>query len=350
MTTGDRCGGQVSRRLVSRRRALGAALAWPLACTLLGFSRQTAAQALDDGPTGTLAVPRGSDLVLIEADGGGERVLLTLAAGAFVSDAAWSPDGRRIACTRYMGQPGQGPARSALLVVGLEPGDGPPVVLVPPDPAGMMLAEPAWAPDGSGLAFQSIGLPAGRPPVLRIEWVAADDSGRRTLVEDGRGPTFSPDGTTIAYVKLGSRGEELWVRSTAGGAGRQVIADEGLMALTTPRFSPNGGQIAFAGVGDVGGSGMRPDSIKGALDGEPGAYRSLAAGPRLHGPPWDPFLVDLSGADLRRLTLLGEDEAAVAWSPDGRWIAVSGVGGLSVPGASVRTLSIVATYGGIDWR
>jgi hypothetical protein len=47
------------------------------------------------------------------------------------------------------------------------------------------------------------------------------------------------------------------------------------------------------------------------------------------------------------------DDAAVAWSPDGAWVAVSGANGLflvNVADGSARRVSENGSFGAIDWR
>ena len=69
--------------------------------------------------------------------------------------------------------------------------------------------------------------------------------------------------------------------------------------------------------------------------------------------PADPYLVSPSGRDLRRLALLSLDDLAIAWSPDGEWLAASGAAGLWLVRAtdgSVRQVTTVGSFGSIDWR
>jgi hypothetical protein len=53
------------------------------------------------------------------------------------------------------------------------------------------------------------------------------------------------------------------------------------------------------------------------------------------------------------VALLAFDDLAVAWSPDGAWLAASGFLGLvlvQVEGGSVHQLSPTSSFGSIDWR
>ena len=335
------------REPLSRRRALAALLGLPAAAALAGLPRRTAAAPIGQG--GLIVVPRNADLALVRADGLGEGTLLSLDGGALTGDAAWSPDGSRTVFSRYTPTGGLGGAD--LVVVAGRPEAGRPTVLVGRDGDRTLLGSPAWAPGGVGVAFEHVDLSETSRAVERIEWVAADGSGRRTLVEGGRNPTISPDGATLGYVRTGAAGDALASRPFAGGAERRLVAEGELLALAYPRFSPDGSRLAFAGIGELSRrSGMRLDIGEGR-SGSPadGMRRRLA----LHGLPWDLFVVDVTGAGARRLAPVTEDDAAIAWSPDGGWIAVSGASGLrlvSVADGSERRLSTAASYGAIDWR
>src|SRR5215212_8785495 len=84
-------------------------------------------------------------------------------------------------------------------------------------------------------------------------------------------------------------------------------------------------------------------------DTDPSQIRSVLA----HGFPAVPFVVPLTGGDSRRLAPLPIDDAAIAWSPDGSAVAVSGANGLFLVGVadgSVRRVSENGSFGAIDWR
>ncbi len=349
--------------VVTRRTALAALSALPLTYALAALPRTVvAAPAWGDRPTGTLVVARRRDLVLVQADGSGERTVLSLgdADGAFIDSGAWSPDGNRIAFVRYLSLPPEGPPGTDLVVISVREEGSPLDILVSRSQASVLLATPAWMPDGSGLIFVSVERSATRGFVERVDWVGVDGSARRTLVEDGRDPTISPDGSAVAYVKTLPDGDSLWVRLLADGPARQVVAESDLMSVAFPRFSPDGTQLAFAGAGDVSRfPAMKVELHEPSFDGNVGAAVSTGAfGPqpvlhRRHGIPWDLFLVDSSGTRLRRLAILAEDDAAIAWSPDGVWIAVGGATGLrlvSTADGSVRYVTSLGNSGAIDWR
>jgi dipeptidyl aminopeptidase/acylaminoacyl peptidase len=114
----------------------------------------------------------GNILWVMNADGSGVRVLIDEEFG-HVADLAWSPDGSRLAFdARYGG---------GVWIVGV---DGSGLTEVPKGSA------PRWSPTGSRLAFQSAG---------GIWVINADGSGRREVAAVGRDPVWSPDGSRIAY-------------------------------------------------------------------------------------------------------------------------------------------------------
>jgi Tol biopolymer transport system component len=74
---------------------------------------------------------------------------------------------------------------------------------------------------------------------------------------------------------------------------------------------------------------------------------------RAHGLPMDVFVVGVDGANLRRLTQLGEDNPAPAWSPDGRQIAILAGGGvyrLNADGGDLTSIDQKGGHGAIDWQ
>ncbi len=158
----------------------------------------------------------------------------------------------------------------------------------------------------------------------------------------------SPDGRRVVY------------ENRAPGAPSQIFvleSDETLRQLTNmkrqasdPTWSPDGSQIAFAGFRRRDGD-RRPDSDIFVMNADGSHIRRLAGTPRPDGhPDWSPDgsqiafhsresgeglpraggLIWLVSAGTRTLTrLLGSGSpfgaADPTWSPDGRWIAFSGV-------------------------
>jgi Tol biopolymer transport system component/DNA-binding winged helix-turn-helix (wHTH) protein len=221
-----------------------------------------------------------------------------------------------------------------------------PPAIGPPTGGGRMLvstapgfnAYPAFSPDGSSLAFTS-----DRTGALEI-WIRPLVPGARELqvTSDGQNnlqPAFSPDGRLLAYTSLSQGG--IWVVPALGGVPRQVTTFG-----SRPTWSPDGSTLAFLSNDmvqiDLEGSstsriwlvpsgGGTPRPLTARWD-PPGGHRSVTFAPdgrRLAftagGNVW---LLDLATGKRERVEFLkAEHNAGVAglgvsgevrWSRDGR--------------------------------
>lgn len=150
---------------------------------------------------------------IIDADGGQPRLLDPCRSScdgeSFSEWAAWSPDGSRIAFVDFWeDHPTYG--HHAYTLSFLDPDSG--------DTLGNVVnvgaAGLAWSPDGSQLAFWAVVLdddadpsnatlgPDGHFPA-QIFVINADGSGLRQITDtgDNRWPTWSPDGSRIAFAR-----------------------------------------------------------------------------------------------------------------------------------------------------
>jgi hypothetical protein len=101
------------------------------------------------------------------------------------------------------------------------------------------------SPDGERVVFAAQGDVGGL-------WVVDAEGGRPVrLAEDGSAPTFSPDGTQIAYLVSGDDEEQVWVADTDGSDAHKILPYEhgrfgpGVSGL---QWSPAGDRLAI-GVG-----------------------------------------------------------------------------------------------------
>ena len=152
----------------------------------------------------TAATPAGggrspSSQIFIEAlPAGRVRALTAQASGRRDDDAAFSPDGRRVAFARATGPFGTGPSQ----IMSVASTFGPPAPLTTGRSGGRAIqdSDPAWSPNGRQIAFTR---QAGTTPSI---WIMGSD-GRHAhrIVGNGRAPTWAPDGQHIAFVSARDR-------------------------------------------------------------------------------------------------------------------------------------------------
>jgi Tol biopolymer transport system component len=217
-----------------------------------------------------------TDLCLMSPDGKG-RKRLTRAAGGD-AEAAWSPDGRRLAFSR----------NKTPRVVGSAEGRDMRIYLMRPDRSTRSPSPgasdwpgdgtPVWSPDGGSIAFLDYPWRGFGPSLWAMR---ADGTQRRKLLSLAGKPSWSPDGRTLVSTgvldgvptAVSSAGEIRWRLDGSG------------WRFSAPAWSPDGREIALAG--------------------SKGDDRGI-------------FLVDADGTDLRRITLRG---TSPIWSPDSSMIA-----------------------------
>jgi Tol biopolymer transport system component len=157
-------------------------------------------------------------------------------------------------------------------------------------------SDPAWAPDGSTIAFARGS---------RIYLMRPDGSGQRPITQRGRGslsgPQWSPDGQWIAYARA-ERTESKYktsiIISRADGSEERTLAAERIGSsskipafLSEPAWSPDGTRVLFT--------------------------RTILRADDYHYHP-SVYVVRRDGGGKR---LLQRNASAAAWSPDGSWIA-----------------------------
>jgi Tol biopolymer transport system component len=176
--------------------------------------------------------------VVMAADGSDPRVVRT--DGLDVSTVAVSPDGSMLALASDIGG-------SDIYVVNV---DGAELRQLTNDPATDQY--PQWSPDGSTIVYDNVGehedpTDAQFSKTAEIWSVPADGSAAPTQLTHNRepdnAPSFSPDGSRIAYF----HGGEIWTMAPDGGDHRRLTPDGGF----TPRWSPDGTTIAFTYYSDA---------------------------------------------------------------------------------------------------
>jgi Tol biopolymer transport system component len=193
---------------------------------------------------------------------------------------------------------------------------------------------PDWSPDGSTIAFNS-----DRDGSPMSGYLVAPDGSNLRRIEIPTWfeyPSFSPDGRSIAFMGAVGGAYDIYTVDLATSAVTRLTSARGQDGW--PAWSPDGRTIAF--------SSQRDDCVFAAASAEcwtadePGEHRDI-------------WLVAPDGSDLRRVN--GEIGQFVTWSPDGRYLLVSGraltvVRPDGTGRTEVRTSSVPHALGGIpDW-
>jgi Tol biopolymer transport system component len=241
----------------------------------------------DGGPTNGLIAYTSNGQIFVSAPDGTNRRALT-AIDEYAAKPGWSPDGDQIAFLSFscaVGQPCDTKGSPGSLVV--MSADGPGRLVLEENLHNVLTLE--WSPDGKWLAFDAEDQRATQAGFPSRVWVVAPDGSESRRVADGQFPSWSPDGTTLAYV--GENGTHL---VAADGTGDRLLLQPGPAGSAIGgRWSPDGLQLAFV-------------------------WHRACCPPANRAS--DPWLVDRSGNSAHRMSEVPDGGIFEGWSPDGRSI------------------------------
>ena len=220
-----------------------------------------------------------------EARAQSPRTEVTISEGTNIA-VALSPDGRTLAVDllgRIWVVPAEGGTARALT-----------------DPLGDA-RQPTWSPDGTRIAFQAYW-----DGNYHIWSVTTDGSGLRQHTRgpfDHREPHWSPDGERIAFSSDRGGSYDVWTLGVADGSVERLTSGEG--SEYGPAFSPTGAGIAYGAEGEAGAAGIW------VVDGEnadaPRRRVANANGAQVNAPAWsdDGGTLIYNAIDAGRSMLLG---------------------------------------------
>jgi len=193
---------------------------------------------------------------------------------------------------------------------------------------------PSWSPDGSLVAFSRVD--SGYPRV----YVMATGGGEPVLLTDSPGdhslPRWSPDGQQIAFVTERGDGTKIYLAPPLGGEERELVTTDLVFdlakehALGATPWSPDSRRLLFArsdGIWEVDVFSRKESRVAGT--GGAGVRDSAASWSfdgktivfqRQGGDQPGLWLLGADGGDARRLLDHGTN---AAWNPDGRRIVFS---------------------------
>lgn len=308
----------------------------------------------DGRPSDRLLIARNDGLVELSLATQQERLLILSESETLPAEPAVSPDGRQIVYTLLLlpiVRPGEATDFGADLY--LASSDGADArILLEHEQRNEQFRSPAWFPDGERLLF-GVQRIVGTRVESSIEVLAVETGERTLLVQDAIRPAVSPDGLRIAFVRQDDElRETLWI-ANADGSEPVLLAgpDDGLGSVISPRFSPDGRLIAFAG-SDL------PDAQTSSGEGARYAVSSAAGGGArpltlaFNGLPADVWVINTDGSGLRKIADLDLDLPSLAWAGDGEQLfALAGIGIflLDPVGGGGRKVGDGTFHGQLDW-
>jgi len=151
--------------------------------------------------------------------------------------------------------------------------------------SGEPIISPSWSPDGSKVAY--VSFEAKKPVVYVQNLITGDRKAIANYKGSNSAPSWSPDGAQLAVaLSRGSGLTQVYVINANGSGLRQITSTQSIN--TEPRFSADGKSIYFTS----------------DRSGSPQIYRA-----------------DVSGGDVKRITFNGGYNISPRVSPDGKHLA-----------------------------
>jgi Tol biopolymer transport system component len=208
------------------------------------------------------------------------------------------------------------------------------------------------SPDGARLIYST-----GMANYTIVE-ASLDGKTERPLVQSSLQdtyPSWSPRGDSLVYIRNYGPSSEIWISSTDGGHPALLArSDKGAQSMGTPRFSPDGGRIAYSDGGSlftILASGGRPVEVYAeasgviiGLDWSPDG-NSIAFVERVEG---ELRLMRVAAGGGSPSPLLADEDLnffqGFRWSPDGRWMAGVSLAGVRLIAPDGKSSHLLTGY------
>ena len=234
------------------RLATGTSPAWSPDGTKIAYARGSVGEAYVEG------------IYVMNADGSDSR-RLTPNDGASYHVPTWSPDGTKIAFSRFACQSISCSYRSDIYTMNAT--DGSDLTLLTTQPANgvsVRYENPDWSPDGTKIAYTRY------EGGTKIYTMNATDGSNPTVITGGWHPEWSPDGTKIAFEASDPTQSDVDVHVVNADGGTDftnlTYSPEDREHDVWPAWSPDGTKIVFLKTNSLSG-GVEHVRIMNATDG-----------------------------------------------------------------------------------
>ena len=191
--------------------------------------------------------------------------------------------------------------------------------------------QPTLSPDGTRVVYVLRTIDASADKSVRNLWQLADGGDARQLTRGGAdsSPRWSPDGSSVAFVRSQDGPGQLWLLPSAGGEPEQLTTLP--LGAGTPVWSPDGATIAFSAPIDIVAGAGEDDAIRGKRAKAPIVtdrldYQADGAG-LLRTMRTHLHVLDVASKELRQVTEGDWHAGEPAWSPDSTTLAFAAATG-----------------------
>jgi len=186
--------------------------------------------------------------------------------------------------------------------------------------------QPALSPDATQVAYVLRTLDTKGDRTLRSLWRVPASGGEPQQLTRGDSdstPTWSPDGTQLAFLRAEDGPAQLWLLPAGGGEPEQLTTLP--LGAGAPQWSPDGTRIAFSAAVDIAATDGEDDETRGRRSHAPIVSERLDY--QVDGAGWlrtirkHVHVLDVAAKECRQATSGDWHAGDPAWSPDGLKLA-----------------------------